>query len=393
MPLEVRKLRVAVNGRLFVGQALEGVGRYALEVTAELMRGLPEADFLLLADRAGPLPELPRAPERRTLYPSARHPVLFYAWFELAVPRALRAWRADVFVSLDNFCSLRTDIPTVLAVHDLAYRHYPTGVSRVQLAFYRRFTPRYVRRAEAVLAVSEYTRQDLLEAFDLPPEKITVAPNGVRPRFGRLAPKHVTQVRDGLTGGAPYFIAVGSVHPRKNVDGLIRAFDLFRANAPDDPTHLVIAGRLAWRTEAVEAALAASPHRSRIHVTGFVSDERLGELIGAALALCLVSRFEGFGVPILEAYACGLPVVVADRSSLPEVAGPGGLTVDPDDDADIARALERLARDGDLRAVLAQAGHRHAERYSWSRTGDIVAEVIRNLATRDSPLSSSARVP
>ena len=380
-------LRIAVNARLLVAQPLEGMGRYALEVTAELMRRLPAADFLLLADRGGPLPELPRAPERRTLYPSARHPVLFYAWFEYAVPRALRTWRADVFVSLDNFCSLRTDVPTVLGVHDLAYRHYPTGVSRLQLAFYRHFMPRYVRRAEAVLAISEYTRRDLLAAFDVPAERVTVAPNGVRPRFERLSPKHVTRVRDGLTGGAPYFIAVGSVHPRKNVDGLIRAFDRFCASAPDNPSHLVIAGRLAWRTEAVEATLAASPHRDRIHVTGFVPDERLGELVGAALALCLVSRFEGFGVPILEAYACGIPVVVADRSSLPEVAGPGGLAVDPDDDDDIARALERLATDGDLRAVLAKAGRRHAEQYTWTRTGAIVAEVVARVASRGNPPS------
>ena len=384
------RLRIAVNARLLVGQPLEGVGSYVYEATAALMRALPTADFLLLADRAGPLPELPRAPARRTLLPPARHPLLFYAWFEYAVPRALRAWRADVFVSLDNFCSLRTPVPTVLAVHDLAYRHYPGGMSRLQLAFYRRFMPRYVRRAEAVLAVSAYTRADLLDAFDLPPGKITVGPNGVRPRFGRLSPKRITAVRDGLTGGAPYFIAVGSVHPRKNVDGLVRAFDRFCASATADaaPAHLVVAGRLAWQTEAVEAALAASPHRDRIHVTGYVSDGRLGELVGAALALCLVSRFEGFGVPILEAYACGIPVIVADRSSLPEVAGPGGLTVDPDDDADIARALTRLAHDGDLREVLAQAGRAHAAQYTWARTGAIVAATIERVVSRRGNRSS-----
>ena len=372
-------LRIAVNARLLVGQPIEGVGSYVYEVAARLMCLLPEADFLFLTDRAGPLPPLPRPPERRTLYPSARHPVLFYAWFEWAVPHALRKWGADVFVSLDNFCSLRTDVPTVLGVHDLVYRHYPGGMSRLQLGYYRRFMPAYVARAQHVVCVSEYTRADVLSAYDVDAGKVSVAPNGVRPRFGRLSPKRATAVRGALTAGAPYFVSVGSVHPRKNVDGLIRAFDLFCVSAPEEH-HLVIAGRLAWQTEAVERALAASPNRDRIHVTGFVTDERLGELIGAALALCLVSRFEGFGVPILEAYACGLPVVISDRSSLPEVAGPGGLTVDPDDDADIARALTRLAGEGALREVLAKAGRRHAEQYTWARAGEALRDAVSAVA-------------
>lgn len=372
-------MRIAVNARLLVGQPLEGVGRYVLEQTAQLLGLMPEAEVLMLTDRTGPLPPLPRAVERRTLYPPARHPVLFYAWFEWAVPRALSEWRANVFVSLDNFCSLRTDVPTVLGVHDLVYRHYPGGMSRLQLAYYRRFMPRYIRRAERVVVVSEATRADVLDAFDVDPGKVSVAPNGVRPRFGGLSPKHVMQVRDDLTAGAPYFVAVGSVHPRKNVDGLIRAFDRFCSDFAGEGHHLVVAGRMAWQTEAVEEALAASPNRGRIHVTGFVSDERLGELIGAAAALCLVSRFEGFGVPILEAYASGVPVVVSDRSSLPEVAGPGGLIVDPDDERDIALALRQLAGDEALRQVLAKAGQRHARQYAWAKSGRTLAHEVAAL--------------
>ncbi len=378
------------------------MGRYVVEVTAQLMTHFSEADFLLVTDREGALPDFPKAFERTIAYPSARHPVLFYLWYEWAVPRALRRWGADVFVSLDNFCSLRTSVPTVLAVHDLVYLHYPGGMSRLQLAYYRRFMPRYVRRADQLLAVSEATRADIVRAYGLcsressiSSKQVTVAPNGVRPRFVQLSPKQVTAVRKSLTNGAPYFVAVGSVHPRKNIDGLIRAFDRFsesqatpqatntegqrRQGTPTptvNPHHLVIVGRMAWQTTAVETALAASPYRDRIHLTGFVDDARLGELIGAATALCLLSLFEGFGVPILEAYACGIPVVVSDRSSLPEVAGPGGLTVDPTNTEAIAAALLRLSSDADLRQVLAKAGRAHAEQYTWERSGRIVAEAV-----------------
>lgn len=362
------------------------MGRYVVEVTRQLMQRFPEAEFLLLTDRAGEMPAFPRAYECRVVYPSARHPALFYLWYEWAVPRALRKWRADVFVSLDNFCSLRTPVPTVLAVHDLVYLHHPAAMSRLQLAYYRRFMPRYVRRAERLLTVSEATKADLVQAYGLSPKQVTVAPNGVRPRFTPLSLKHADQVRTSVTGGAPYFIAVGSVHPRKNIDGLIRAFDRFsesettrrgqHSHKPQVSHHLVIVGRLAWQTSAVETALDASPHRDRIHLTGFVDDERLGELTAAADALALLSLFEGFGVPILEAFACGIPVLVSDRSSLPEVAGPGGLTVDPTDTPAIAAALSRLATEPDLRQVLAKAGRDHAQQYTWERSATVIAEAI-----------------
>ena len=369
-------VRIAVNARLLVDQPLEGLARYTLEVLRELLRQRPTDDFLLLCDRAGALPPLPRAVERVDVHPPARHPVLFYAWFEWGVPRALRQWGAEAFVSLDNFCSLRTSVPTVFAVHDLAYRHEPAGVNRVQLAYYRYFMPRFVARAERVVAVSTYTRDDLVAAFGLPPKPVAIAYNGVRARFRPAPAPARAHTRDRYTDGAPYFLYTGSVHPRKNVDGLVRAFSRFCARAPELPHHLVLAGRLAWRARAVTEAIASSPVRDRIHALGFVPDAELGHLVAAAEVQCLVSRFEGFGVPIVEAFTCGVPALVSDRSSLPEVAGPGGLLVDPDDDEAMATGLLQLARDPELRQVLAKAGQAHARRFTWAAAGAIVSQAI-----------------
>ena len=294
------------------------------------------------------------------------------------MPRALRRWRAEVFVTLDNYASLRTAVPTVLAIHDLALWHYTDGVAPLVLRYYHYYMPRFARRADRLVAVSEATRADLSRQFGIAAAEIAVVPNGVRPRFGRLSPKQIARVRDYYTDGEPYFVAVGSVHPRKNIDGLIRAFDRFCESATA-PHHLVIVGRMAWSTGPVREALAASPNGHRILPTDFVDDETLGGLIGAADALALVSHFEGFGVPIVEAFACGVPVVVSDTSSLPEVAGPGGLTVDPNDPDDIAAALTRLATDPALRQVLAEAGRRHAEQYTWERAGEALRDVILSL--------------
>ena len=371
-------MRIAVNARLLVGQRLEGMGLYTLEVLKQLLARRPSDDFLLVCDRPGPLPDLPRAVERVTVGPPARHPLLFWAWFELSVPRALRRWGAEAFVSLENFCSLRAPTPTLLVVHDLAYRHVPQGVSPLVLAYYRRYMPRFVRRAEALVTVSEATRRDVSEAFGVPADRIAVAYNGVRARFGRLSPKRVADVRQRLTGGAPYFVYVGAVHTRKNVDGLVRAFTRFKAGT-GLPHRLVIAGRMAWQTGPVAEAIAASPVREHVVATGYLEEDELGEVIGAADALALVSLFEGFGVPVVEAFACGVPVLVSDRSSLPEVAGPGGLTVDPTDEGAVARGLARLATNDDLRRRLAEAAARHAERFTWARAGEVVSAQIDGL--------------
>ena len=353
------------------------MGLYILEQLRQLLE-TTDHEFLLITDRKGPLPELPRKVERVIAYPSARHPFLFYAWFEWAVPRALKNWDADVFLSMDNFCSLRTKVPTLLVIHDLAYLHLPEGVSPLVLAYYRRFQPRFAKRADALVTVSDYTRQDVAQAFGLSSKQISVAYNGVRPRFRQLSPKQVSSVQNDLTGGAPYFVYVGSVHPRKNVDGLIRGFNRFKRYT-HLPHKLVIAGQMAWKTSETQKELDCSNFKEDIMLTGYLGEERLGEVIGGATALCLVSFFEGFGVPIIEAFSCGVPVIVSDRSSLPEVAGPGGLMVDPSNDKAIGAALTELATDASKREVLAQAGKEHAQQFTWKASGEVIRRELDGL--------------
>ena len=371
-------MRIAINARLLVGQSYTGVHLYVYNVLCELLRQLPNDDFLVITDRQGPLPALPRHVERVTVGPPARHPILFVAWFEWSLPRAAESWGADVLVSLENLGSLRTKVPQLLVVHDLAYLHQPEGVGALVRAYYRYFMPRFVHRADTLLTVSKATKQDVAAAYDVDPSKIQVAYNGVRPRFTRLSAKQVTSVRERLTEGQPYFVYVGSVHPRKNVDGLIRAYSRFRESS-GQPHHLVIAGRFAWQAGPTRDALEASPFREDIHLLGYVEEEQLGEVIGAATALVLVSHFEGFGVPVVEAHTCGVPVIASNTSSLPEVTGPGGLLVDPADDEAIAGAMAKLATDDALRQVLAKAGEEHAKQFIWAAAGEVVVEALREL--------------
>lgn len=373
-------MRIAFNARLLVAQEFTGVHLYVLEVLRQLLVSTTH-EFLLITDREGPLPDLPRAVERVIAYPSARHPFLFYAWFEWAVPRVLKKWDADVFLSMDNFCSLKTKVPTLLVIHDLAYLHLPEGVSRLELAYYRYFMPRFAKRADALVTVSDFTRQDVAKCFGLSPKQISVAYNGVRPRFRELSPKQITSVRASLTGGEPYFVYVGSVHPRKNVDGLIRGFNRFKRYTKL-PHKLVIAGHMAWKTSATQKEIDCSNFKDDIILTGYLEEEQLGDVIGAATALCLVSFFEGFGVPIIEAFSCGVPVIVSDRSSLPEVAGPGGLTIDPNNDLTIGAALTELATHPDKREVLAKAGKEYAQQFTWAASAEVIIGELYKLSGR-----------
>jgi len=370
-------LRIAFNARLLVDQEFTGVHLYVLENLRQLLASTSH-EFLLLTDRQGSLPELPRKVEHRVCYPSARHPLLFYAWFEWSIPRVIRNWKADVFVSLENITSLSVHVPSLIVIHDLAYRHVPEGVSRVDLAYYEHFMPKFAKRASAVLTVSSFTRQDVAQAYGLSPKQISVAYNGVRPRFRQLSPKQVTAIQAELTNGIPYFIFVGAVHPRKNVDGLIRGFNRFKRYT-HLPHKLVIAGKMAWKTSTTQKELDCSNFKDDIILTGYLTEQRLGEVIGAATALCLVSFFEGFGVPIIEAFSCGVPVIVSDRSSLPEVAGPGGLKVNPENDKAIGAALTRMATEADLREVLAKAGKEHAQQFTWAASAKVIKRELEGL--------------
>ena len=371
-------MRIAVNTRFLLPDGLEGLGQYTHHLVRELVRTHPDDEFIFFFDRPY---------DARYVYgpnvtpvvlrPPARHPLLWWVWFELMLPRALRRHRADVLFSPDSFCSLRSAVPTVLTVHDLGYLHYPEQVRRSALWYYRRYFPRYVARAERVVAISQFVKDDLTARFGTDPAKITVAHNAPAGNFAPVDAAAQTATRRRFTAGQPYFLYLGAIQPRKNVATLIRAFDRFKT-VTQRPERLVLAGRFAWRTGEVEAALAASPHRAHIVLPGFVSAADRALLLGSARAFVLPSYLEGFGLPVLEAMAAGVPVITSDTTALPEVAGGAALLADPHRPAAWSAALRRLAYDDALHADLVMRGRRNAARFTWlAAAGAVYAELHR----------------
>lgn len=372
-------MRVAVNTRILLRDRLEGVGWFTYEVCRRLVARHPGWEFLFLFDRPFD-PGFVFGSNVRGIVvpPPARHPLLWYLWFNVSLPVVFARERPDVFFSPDGHCSLRSRVPTAMVLHDIAHVHFPEQVPGAVRWFYDRYIPRYLERAEGVITVSEASRRDIHRYYGLPEGRIAVCGNGARPQFLPLADQEKEVVKKEYAGGQPYFFYLGSIHPRKNIFRLIKAFDRFKA-ATGAPVKLLIGGRFGWLTGETKAAYEEVSHREDIVFLGYVPEAELPRLLGGALALTYVSLFEGFGLPVLEAMQAEVPVITADTSSLPEVAGEAALLVDPESQEAIAKAMERIYTDSILRKKLIELGKVQRRKYSWEKTTEVIENELVKL--------------
>jgi glycosyltransferase involved in cell wall biosynthesis len=293
------------------------------------------------------------------------------------VAAKLRKLQPDVFFSPDGYLSLRTQIPQVPVFHDLAFEHFPQDVKKLEAWHYRRYFPRFARKARKIITVSEYTKSDVMQRYDIPGEKIEVVYNACADHFHPIPAADKAAVRDRFSQGQPYFHSVGAIQPRKNLVRLITAFDKFK-EASGAPHKLLIVGRKAWNFEKVIHSYGSSPYKDDIVFTGFVSDAELNLIYAASHGLCYVPYFEGFGLPIMEAMACEVPVITGNITSMPEVAGEAALLVDPYDPQEIADAMLRLYHEPDLPSQLVDKGRARKALFSWDRSAERVWNVLTN---------------
>ncbi len=376
-------MNIAVNTRLLLKGKLEGIGYFSFEVLRRMVLSMPEHTFYFIFDRPydsdfifgkNVIPIV--------VPPPTRHPILWYIWFEWSVARILKKLKPDVFLSMDNYCTLNTKIRTVLVQHDISFVHYPKEVPRLVHAYYKFFIPKFLKKADRIITVSEFCKRDILSAYkNISPKKITVAFNGWREAFKPISDSEKENTRKTYTNGAPYFIYVGSINPRKNIDTLIKAFDMFKTNVSSE-VKLVLVGRVAWQKEKVMSAYKTSKFKSDIIFMGYVESSLLPALLGSALALTYISLFEGFGVPIIEAMSCEVPVITSNCTAMPEIANNAALLVNPTDIDDVANALQNIYADVDLRNQLIAKGKIRKNNFSWDTTAEIIQKIILdNYAT------------
>lgn len=369
-------LKIAVNTRFLLADKLEGVGKYTHEVMRRLVRQHPEHEFYFFFDRTYD-PQFVYADNVNpiVIYPPARHPFLFYLWFQVMLPRMLRRIKPDVFLSLDNMTSLRTTVPRVTVLHDLAFLHFPEEKTYFDRRYYEKYTPRFAQASQLVLAVSAYTRQDIMKQYGLSPQKIRVAPGAAAGFFKPTPYGQQIETRQHYSAGEMYFVLVGALQPRKNLVTVFRAFDTFKERTCSE-VKLVIVGRKAWKATAIFKAYQAMAYKADVIFTGRVPDEEVRKLYGSALALVFASVFEGFGLPIIEAQRCDCPVITSNTSSMPEVAGGSALLINPLIPEEICQAMVQLYHYPEVREHYIRKGRENWPRYSWQKTAEVAYQAV-----------------
>lgn len=360
-----------------------GIGRYVRELVTALAREeTPHRYPLFVAGaRLSDLPALP-APAF-TWHPTRITPRWFARlWHRARLPLPVEAFTGPVDLYHATDFTLPPVLPgtqTLLTVHDLSFVRVPDSASPPLKAYLDVVVPRSAQRADHILADSQATRNDLIELYGIAPDKITVLLSGVDARFQPVTDAAArAAVREKYElGERPYIFAIGTVQPRKNYARLMLALARLRAGGQD--VTLVIAGGKGWLEDPIYAAMDELKLRDHVYFIGFADDADLPALYSEARALAFPSLYEGFGLPILEAMACGTPVVTANVSSMPEAAGDAALLIDPHAVDALTDALDRLLRDESLRTDLIARGYAQAARFTWKRAAQELIAIYDSL--------------
>lgn len=368
-------MRIAVNTRFLLPSKMEGFGWYTYEVTKRLVKQHPEHEFFFFFDR--PFDKRFIFSSNVTpvvLNPPARHPVLFYLWFEVAVKKALKKHKIDLFFSPDGYLSLGSNVKQVGVIHDLNFEHYPGDLPKGVLQYLRRFFPKFAEKAYHIITVSEYSKQDIEKTYGIEPEKITAIWNGASDTFKPISAEQKNLIKSRYTDGEDYFLFVGALHPRKNLIRLARAFEQFKKQT-GSKTKLLIVGEMLWKNKQFKEAISSQNH-SEIKFTGHLSLEELTLVTGASKLLAFVPYFEGFGIPLVEAMKCGTPILSGNLTSLPEVAGNAAEYCDPFDINSISAKMASLDADSERLEKLSKLGLERSKSFSWDKCAEEVSKVL-----------------
>ncbi len=375
-------MRIAVNARFLGNNQLDGIGWYSFEVLRRIIYQHPEHQFILLFDRHYEGEFIFRENVIPVnIGPSARHPLLWFIWFEFSVLQALKRYNAELFFSPDGYLPLRTKVPSLIVIHDINFFHRPADLPFMTRWYYNYFFPRFARKADKICTVSEFSRQDIATSYKIPISKIDVHYNGVNTDFRPIDENKKISVRESYSKGKPFFIFIGNVYPRKNLINLCKAFDHFRELSRKE-FKLLIVGKNKFLNKEKRRIYRRIKYKDDVIFTGHLKTDVVRDLLASAEALTFVPYFEGFGLPVIEAMMCDIPVIVSGVTSLPEVAGTAALYVDPSDYLSISEAMRMMVYSPAIRTNLIEKGRIQRQQFSWDKTANGLWETLEALGLK-----------
>jgi len=369
-------VQIVVNTRILLKDRLEGMGWFAYQTLKHISIKNPDVHFVfvfdrnfneefLFSDNVTPL----------VLSPQARHPFLYYAWFQHSVKGLLNRMKPDLFLSPDGFLSIGAKCKQLPVIHDINFLHHPGDSKWLTAKYYNYYFPKFAREASRIATVSEYSKQDIVKNYGIAANKIDVVYNGINSFFRPLNDTEKQQTKQKYSGGKNYFVNVGSLHPRKNIANLIRAFSLFKKESQSD-LKLVLAGPHYWGLSEINKIITETNLKDEIIFTGRLADEELNLVLGSALALTFVPYYEGFGIPLIEAMQAQVPVISSNVTSMPEIAGEAAVYVDPMEVNDIKAAMIKIYKEPQLRESLVSKGNLQKQKFSWEKSADLLWQSV-----------------
>ena len=366
---------IAVNTRLMQFGKLDGIGWFTWQTLKRLSKNYPEHSFHFLFDRNPEFNESLNSNIRvHVIRPKARHPLAYLFWMELRVFAWLKHQQPDLFFSPDGMLCLRYKGKQMGVIHDLNFEHRPQDLRWFDIRYYQTFYPRFAKKAWKLLTVSEFSKLDIHQTYSIESNKIEVVYNGINEGYKPLPADAKQNIRIRHTAGKPYWIFLGSLHPRKNILGLLKAYHRYRNLGG---THLlVLCGSKYWGNYDADAYILQNRLQDAVIFKNQQPLTEINLLVAAAEALCLISFFEGFGIPVIEAMQCGTPVICSNTTALNEIAADAAIKVAPDNIQAIAEALMTIEQNFTLKTQLIEKGLRRAKDFSWDQTADRVAKAM-----------------
>lgn len=366
-------MRIAVNARLLLKNKLEGIGWHAYELVSRLVLLCPEDQFILFYDRKdGILVPHGANVEVKILKPVTRHPLLLWYWTEVYLKAAIKKCKAEVFYSPEPILPHGLKIKSIITIHDISPKILPTSLPFSHRKYYNYILARNIKNADHIITVSHFSKQEIIKHYTVNAATLSVIYNAARKIFKPLPECEKVEIRKKYTGGERYFIYLGSINERKNVDKIIKSFDLFKGTSKTGHK-LILVGKRMGKFEKVNTAMTHCHFNNDIIEMGYVEDGLAARLLASADALINLSEYEGFGMPLVEAMQSGVPVLAAANSCFPEIIQDAGKLTSQSDVNQIAQDMFFVFQYPDQ---LIQKGLKRSSEFNWDTSAKLLCTII-----------------